>query len=345
MDKQNQKGKIIYLEVLRVIALLFVFYAHSGENGLQFYQHTDNAILQGIGIFLAGICQLSVPVFFLISGALLLRKEESIGKIYLHRVLPMAVITVLAVAAQYLYMGFVHGLTLSFRSFTELLYSGGAITQQWFLFAYLSFLVILPFLQKLTGAMKDAKAYLYLFGIMAVSSTLVPLMESVFDLKNPAMVFPFAALVVFYPLMGHFLANLFPAPLKENAGKYIAVIVGTLLVSVLNFVMNLHSFRADGSLAYTQWFLYIYACGLFVWMRYACRNMKKGSFFLFCGSGVFGTYLIETQLKDLLHPLEEILSRTISEYPAKWIVLLLCMFLGFGLINLLKLIPFVKKYL
>ena len=345
MDNKNPKSKIIYLEVLRVIALFFVFYAHSGANGLQYYQSTDSAILQGLGIFMAGICQFSVPVFFLISGALLLRRQESIGRIWLKRVLPMAVITVLAVALQYLYMVRMHGVACSVRSFIELLYSGGAITQQWFLFAYLSFLVILPFLQKLAAAVKEQKAYLYLFVMMAVFSTAIPLMESLFDLKEPAMVFPFAAAIVFYPLMGHYLANLFPAPDKENTGKYIALICVTLVTAVVNCLMNLHSFKADGTLAYTQWFLYVYACGLFLWMRLACRNMKKGTFFIFCGSGVFGTYLIETQLKDLLAGVEKLLSGVISPYPAKLLVLVLCMFLGFGIINLIKLIPFMKKYL
>lgn len=345
MDNKKPKEKIVYLEVLRVIALFFVFYAHSGVNGLQYYQTADSAILQGLGIFLAGICQFSVPVFFMISGALLLRKEESIGRVWLHRILPMAIITVIAVAGQYLYMVKMHGVGLSFASFAKLLYSGGAITQQWFLYAYLSFLVILPFLQKLAGAVKEKNFYVYLFVIMAAATTCIPLMESLFDLKDPGMVFPFAATILFYPLMGYALANFFPAPEKENAGKYIAVICVFVVTAVVNLLMNLHSFKADGSLAYTQWFTYIYACGLFLWVRFACGKMKKGTFWIFCGSGVFGTYLIETQLKDLLHLPEEMLANVISPYPAKLVILVLCMFIGFGLINLLKLIPFVRKYL
>lgn len=64
----------------------------------------------------------------------------------------------------------------SLRELLEKLYTGGVITQHWFLYAYLSFLLILPLLRKMVQNMKDEEFYL-LFLLFVVSSFVFPFLE------------------------------------------------------------------------------------------------------------------------------------------------------------------------
>ncbi len=344
MKDHTKNGKIVYLEILRTVALFFVLYAHSGEGGLLIYNGTDSPVLRFAGILFAGLCEFSVPVFFMISGALLLRKEESLGKIWKHRILPMSIITVLMVVFQYVYFCLRDGIAFDARQSLVFAYGGGSVTQQWFLYAYLSFLILLPFLQKLASKLEE-KHFYYLFGMTAFVSTVVPLLTSLFDMPSAGITAPFATNILFYPLMGYYFANLFPEAEGKNKARYIAIECTALAVLIINALMNLHSYKADGSLAYADWFLYIYAIGMFVFIRHIGSAKKTAPFWIFCGSGVFGTYLFEIQLRDLIRMIPLNLPGGFAQYAYTLTSLILVMALGFGLMAVLKLIPVFKKYL
>ena len=346
MNNKTKNGKIVYLEILRTVALFFVLYAHSGDRGLMLYANTAAPVLRFVGILLASFCELSVPVFFMISGALLLKKEESLGRIWLHRVLPMSIITVLFAVFQYVYLCIRHGVVFEAKQAFFFAYGGGSITQQWFLYAYLSFLILLPFLQRLAAKMKEEKWFYYLLGAKVFVSTLQLLLTSLFDMPAAGITIPFAETVIFYPLIGFYLANVLPDPEGKSRKCYFTAEILVPVVLIINTLMNLHSFGVDGSLAYSEWFLYVYAIGLFVFIRRIGNAKKSAPFWIFCGSGVFGTYLFETQLKDLVRliPLGNPAGVT-----AGWLIevgsILLVMALGFAVMFVVKKIPFVGKYL
>ena len=344
MKDHAKDGKIVYLEILRTVALFFVLYAHSGEGGLLIYAKTASPVLRFVGILLAGLCEFSVPVFFMISGALLLKKEESLGRIWKHRILPMSIITVVMVVFQYLYFCLRDGIAFDAKQAFCFAYGGGSVTQQWFLYAYLSFLILLPFLQKLAAKLEE-KHYYYLFGMMAFVSTVVPLLTSLLDTPSAGITLPFATNILFYPLMGYYFANIFPEAEGKNKARYTAIWCTAAAVLIINALMNLHSFKADGSLAYADWFLYIYAIGLFVLIRQIGSAKKTAPFWIVCGSGVFGTYLFEIQLRDVIRLIPNPLSGAVGEYLYTLVSLLLCMALGFGIMAVVKLVPVFKKYL
>ena len=75
----NTKQRKLYLDFLRIIAIIFVIYNHTSEKGYYLYAYDSPFILKVIYIATGALIAVAVPIFFMISGSLLIPKEESIG--------------------------------------------------------------------------------------------------------------------------------------------------------------------------------------------------------------------------------------------------------------------------
>lgn len=81
------KNKKIHLEILRLIAIYFVIFNHTGVNAYQAYATKEpGSLLYNIYLIMAIVCKIAVPLFFMISGATLLGKTESIKDLYFKRI-------------------------------------------------------------------------------------------------------------------------------------------------------------------------------------------------------------------------------------------------------------------
>lgn len=336
--------KITYLEKLRVFALLMVLYTHSSELGVLYYQNPKTTIGYWVSLCMLPISQCCVVLFFMISGALLLKKEETLGKLYLHRVLPMGIVTALFVLIQYVQNCFDYKQPFSVLEYVKALYSGGSITEHWFLYAYLSFLMLLPFLRAMVKGMKEHWNYRYLFLIMLVIQVLSPMWEAVSDFEKMGLYLPVLETIVFYPCMGYYLEQVEDSILQKKTWLMLAN--GMSIVLCLgNMWMNHHSLQVGGVTAYRTLFLPIFACVLFWDFKMLLNQEKHASIWSFAGAGVFGTYLMEPQLRHLLAPLDSMAWNTPVPYMANILVLLVMAFLGIIFSNLIKKLPGVKKLL
>lgn len=75
----KEKEYLLHIEAIRILAIFFVIFNHTAERGFflfAMYPNTDIQywIYMGISVF----CKFSVPMFLMISGALLADKEESL---------------------------------------------------------------------------------------------------------------------------------------------------------------------------------------------------------------------------------------------------------------------------
>lgn len=154
----TERKEKIYIEIVRLVAILLVLYCHTSVNGLLYFQQGKGNRSSQLAIFIYPVAAGCVQLFFMISGALLLRKTESIGTVLRKRFFRFLSVTLVVVLVYYL----LDGENLSVKGYFNALYSGGSLTQHWFLYAYLSFLLILPFLQRLVAAISEDRFYWYL---------------------------------------------------------------------------------------------------------------------------------------------------------------------------------------
>lgn len=96
-------SKKVYLEVLRYIAIFFVIYNHTAANGFLLFVDTDQPQWSyPIHLFISQIDKIAVPIFFMISGSLLLGKEETISVVLKKRVLRILLV-LLGISLFYLF--------------------------------------------------------------------------------------------------------------------------------------------------------------------------------------------------------------------------------------------------
>ena len=102
---QNAQGssKKVYLEVLRFVAIFFVIYNHTAANGFLLFADADQPQwLYPIHLFVSQIDKIAVPIFFMISGSLLLDKDEPISVVLKKRVLRILLV-LLGISLFYLF--------------------------------------------------------------------------------------------------------------------------------------------------------------------------------------------------------------------------------------------------
>ena len=82
--EESQQNRWAYIDALRVVAIFAVLLVHTDV--ASYYSKTSNIIEQIISLILGLFSRIGVPLFFMISGALLMKKEESYKVILTKRV-------------------------------------------------------------------------------------------------------------------------------------------------------------------------------------------------------------------------------------------------------------------
>ena len=196
----EQKQRKTWLEVIRIIACFGVIYNH--VFGYRFFD------VPGIGGVMATyaffLSKMAVPLFFMISGILLLPREDSYKKNW-QRIFRMAV--VLVVMSVFYYGGdcLKNGESFNLTKLVTIILRWEPSTAYWFLYRYLSILVMLPILQRLVRDM-ERKDFHYYLAITAAASCTLPIVRHLI----PALgISQFLDLSAFSAYIGLMLAGLY----------------------------------------------------------------------------------------------------------------------------------------
>ena len=180
-----------YLDLMRIVACILVIFNHLP--GFELYI-TTSGISQFIYMSISVITKMNVPIFFLISGALLLNKKESItitlrkrvSRIIIAIFLFTGIIVLINVIPMY-----INGTGYALRTvFTNWIYSsltntGYSPIPYWFLYSYLGFLFMLPFLQRIADGFSK-KEFLLLFFMHFLMQSFFPFINSFLISRNIA---------------------------------------------------------------------------------------------------------------------------------------------------------------
>ena len=205
----------VYLEMMRIMAICLVVFCHMKvySEGLGMGLGSPGGWVHSLECLLA---RTAVPLFFMISGALLLGRRESIGAVWRKRVLRMALAIVLVWLVQYAYVCFTGGARFGVRTYLAALTGrDNGIGRQadfavsWFLYAYLFLMLLLPLLQCLAQKMRN-RQYIYLLILQVGLCGFFPFLHTcctgsfrMFSFSYPDTVWYGA----FFMLMGYFVEN------------------------------------------------------------------------------------------------------------------------------------------
>lgn len=179
--------KRLDIELMRIIAAFFVLYNHTGANGFsKFLSYDPHTFHYWLYLFLSISCKVSVPLFLVIAGALMLGREpEPVKYLWRHRVLHIfSILLVWSVFYYLLEVGEGNEKFNIFHFFTKL-YSNGWNFSYWYLYAYLSMLIVLPLLQRFAQGLSD-NDYKYALVLYIAFCMLVPCLQyRVFQDRHP----------------------------------------------------------------------------------------------------------------------------------------------------------------
>ncbi len=282
-----------YIDLLRVLAIFFVVFNHTRELGYTLYTQVSGGPAYWGSLSLSILCKIAVPVFFMISGGLLLGRQESLKDLFRRRILRYTAVILVFTFLQYLRILRIHP-DYGFHPGEWLRYclTGTILEPYWFLYAYLSFLLFLPFLRRLAAGM-GKREYRYLLALK-VLSTLLGLFSFYTGISS-GLSFPFLTDLIFYPLIGYGLMQVAdPAarPLPRPA-----VSLAALFLCLLSAVLQAHLFLKNGRTDMEGF------CSLYAWMlaaltvlwarRIQIKSVRIRRLLAAAGSCVFGVYLLE----------------------------------------------------
>lgn len=351
------KNRKVYFDILRIVAILCVIYNHTNERGYYLYAFPANIGLRIFYIIVAAFIAIGVPIFFMISGALLLDKEESISTLYKKRVLRIIMVLIIFSLLQFAFR-FLNGTaTLSIRWLADNMISDNIIASYWFLYSYLGFLIILPLLRKIVKAL-DNIDFVYLIGLYLVIEGILPVVLYLigYDSYNSFFDLPFFDRVIIFPLVGYFLDKRL---LLEKYNLQTAIKLSLASLGALAIFVAMTLYR---DLPYEEFTTYdkgLYTCGLtliiditvfylakYLWdIRNDYSSNRGTKLIAMMGSGVFGVYLIEGNIRYYTEFIYDEMSGFIGHFPAAIVWVLLTFVIGLLISWLMKCIPGLKKLL
>lgn len=131
-----KKSRSVYLDILRILSVLLVIFTHTGGIGAKMYtvEHVYvNKVSKILALGLDVFRCVNVPLFFMISGALLLRRTLSYKDLLFKRLLKYIMIVV---AISYFYSVFyLNNGWIDFGLFFRSIYNSPIVFHLWFLYS------------------------------------------------------------------------------------------------------------------------------------------------------------------------------------------------------------------
>lgn len=295
-----------------------------------------------------------MPLFFMISGALLLKKEESIQHLLKTRFLKYFAVLLVVSFIQYLYK--IRGDFSSFSLFAFLrkTYTYRMSVALWFLYAYLGYLLCLPMLRKMANAMSNLE-YEYMLILFIGMSCITILQALFFDSKTTyysKFSLFFLSNTVFYPLLGYYLEYRLSA--KHYCKKNVLLMIPILIVvlAVTAFMTHRHctilgKWESASCQKYLQTLIVIpciftYFTAKLVFSRFSL-GVRAQKFLRILADCSFGIYLFENIYRQQTKFIFHALSPYVSDMLASFVHIVAAFALGFCITLILKKIPVVKN--
>lgn len=311
MKSQN---RLAAYDVMRIVAIVAVLLNHLPAYHLF---HNGRGMMLVWGLAIGVVVRIGVPLFAMVSGALLLGRNETYRELWQKRISRMLLVVLIFEGIHYACGCLAGQEQFDASDFAYGLFSGRlkGMTSYWFLYAYLGFLVMLPFMRRVAQAMTRAD-FLWLMGAHVVCTTLPVAINFAcecagaqkFVISSAFVVSLSSVMLYFYPLIGFWIDRNVDVN-RITRRQWLLILGVTLAGLVLSAWMTwYHNDRFhDASETYINLTVFCTAIAVFLAAKrifdggFALRRPRLNRALCLCGSLVFGVYLLDQPLKFFLY--------------------------------------------
>ncbi|MGE4548603.1 MAG: acyltransferase [Intestinibacillus sp.] len=294
-----------YLDVLRVLSMLAVVYLHTAAPSLRQFEHMA---LWHVSNALTSICTIAVPIFFMISGALLLSSDKTADPHYLlrHR-LPRVLIPFLLWSALAVVFAYRESGPETAKNMLKSFAGAPVITPYWFIYAIIPIYLLSPLLKKLTGSLSPT-LWRYALVLWFLFSSVIKTVRELLPARYAPLLSgnPVYNLTMVGGFLGYFLLGYALSTLRRPVGKRTLwmVVIADLAVIILGTWR-----RSVGAQTYSEQFksylsayVVILSAAVFLLAReyWEGRPSRGRSLTLLSGAS-FCVYLAHPRIITLLH--------------------------------------------
>jgi surface polysaccharide O-acyltransferase-like enzyme len=307
-------GRIQYLDLIRVLSMLAVVLLHTVAGTLRSYYGSSQWHFSNV---LSAFATASVPLFFMISGALLLSSPHtaSVGYTLRRRVtrvlVPFLVWSLIAVA-YYLFVSWRYGGAADWTAAIDKLkhLPGQPVAiHLWFMYALIPLYILSPFIKKMVDSL-DRNLVIYLLAIWVFFSAILPLVAAFLpESYRPILLLdPRYNLSVMAGYAGYFVAGYYLMQWRRPVSKPLLSLI--VIVDVVCITLGTWwKTTALGEYAevfktYSGLFVVVLSCALFLLCKELLRERRlRGSsatVVTFLAPLAFGVYLVHNLLVDFV---------------------------------------------
>ncbi|RUL56501.1 hypothetical protein EK386_02405 [Lysinibacillus antri] len=345
------KGRIFYIEILRAISIIAVIIIHISASETLVSFTTTNIKYWWIQNIFDSLARWSVPVFVMISGALLLNpaKQEPIGMFLKKKGLKM-LIPFFVWGLFYLILSAsvnLDSLTVKYiiRGFIE----GPMYYHMWFMYMIIALYAITPLLKNIILNSNQDKI-LYLLLIIFISVSLIDLIEKFTSLRvnNFFTIKPLGGFIGYF-ILGYYLHTFSFSKVAQKA-IYFGAVVSALIIPIGTYYLTS---KNNGQLDvylydYTNPFVLLISMAIFL----AIKNVKWApnpknygtKMILAVSSTSFGIYLVHPFVMYCLNRFNlHIFSEVFNPLIRVPLVTLIVLVISIVAVKVLKKIPYIKN--
>lgn len=360
---KNTSGKReLSLDAMRIFSIFFVIFAHTGINGYTRYcLYPEDSIHFWLYMFLTIMCQASIPLFVFISGALMLhRRPEPISVILKTKASRFLVVLVVVSVIYYCYGIHTAGEVFSWSDLLTQMYATQTRAFLWYLYAYLAYLLGLPFLQTLCQHL-ETKYFYYMFAVCCILDGIVPMMQYLIwrdgIFMNPEFQPIFTMdFVLVYPCLGYFLEHrISPEQMKKALiPMWVLNLVGFAAIMLMTCYRGriMGGYSPDLSGKFFGCFVILDAVTIFITFKVLFKTARipecVGKMIASVSKNTFGMYLLFTWLVHLecINRVRELLVQAGCNSMLACFAQCFCvMVVSYGITFIMKKIPVIKNYL
>lgn len=350
----KENTRILSFDIIRIVAILMVVLIHASAPFV--VGNLPPSVDFIWGNLFDGISRAAVPLFVMLSGALMLNEKKQITKTkmiqYIKNILFLLIFWVLFYAVSFeVVIPLVHGKTIALKTLFIKTVIGHY--HLWFLYLILGIYLLTPLL-RLFVKKENSQYVLYFIGLSLLFHFSIPVFNfatnqvlgggdqfiSFMDRMNMGFVDPFLS----YYLLGWYISN------HEIAKRHRIVIYVLGLMGVLITILGCYCFtkegiRVDSIFANsTSFHIFFYTAAIFLFIYTFFKNKKIKNLFwhhliIQLSSLSFGVYVIHAVvLNGVFHNFFK--DKSASLIPIMWMIVVI---LSYVIVFALSKIPYVKK--